>query len=553
MADHHILLLEPGYRNKYPPLGLMKLASYHRSCGDTVRFVKGEDGSVLSEAWDRVYVTTLFSFEWKRTSAAIDFAIRAANNQPERVFVGGIAASLMNEEFVKEPRWAGVRFIAGLLDGPPARSLQLFIEDGDFGAGDISGQPIEERVPDYSILGDTDYVYPVRDAYFGYASRGCIRKCHFCGVPKLEGAQKEMPPLANLVNGVAEKYGPKKDLVLMDNNVTASARYKEIIAEIRDLGFEAGAVLERDGRRAKRRVDFNQGVDARILAKSPMYLREMAKICISPLRIAFDHIGVRKVYDTAVRMAADNRITSLSNYMLYNFMDTPEDLYTRMQLNIQLNEDLGVRIWSFPMRYQPVTLKDRSHIGKNWNSYYLRSFQIMLQATHGVVSGNKEFFNRAYGENTPEFKRLLIYPHGFIFHRDYYQYGEGRAVMDEYMALRNRMSGIQESELLGYLTVPLRGDKAKEAHYAKVAKTRKVDKLVRDVIKFHLLGTKDDKITDARQIVPMFSALNPDPALPSEEEFVEDAGLYEPESAGKAATRSVNVKFSGKVNIAHGG
>jgi len=205
------------------------------------------------------------------------------------------------------------------------------------------------------------------------------------------------------------------------------------------------------------------------------------------------------------------------------------------------------------MRYQPVTLKDRSHIGKNWNSYYLRSFQIMLQATHGVVSGNKEFFNRAYGENTPEFKRLLIYPHGFIFHRDYYQYGEGRAVMDEYMALRNRMSGIQESELLGYLTVPLRGDKAKEAHYAKVAKTRKVDKLVRDVIKFHLLGTKDDKITDARQIVPMFSALNPDPALPSEEEFVEDAGLYEPESAGKAATRSVNVKFSGKVNIAHGG
>ena len=52
-------------------------------------------------------------------------------------------------------------------------------------------------------------------------------------------------------------------------------------------------------------------------------------------------------------------------------MDTPTDLYQRMRLNIDLNEELGIRIWSFPMRYQPVTLKDRSHVGKKWNRYYL--------------------------------------------------------------------------------------------------------------------------------------------------------------------------------------
>ena len=98
----------------------------------------------INQAWDRVYVTTLFTFEWKRTAAAVDFAIRAAGNQPERVFVGGIAASLMHDAFVNEPRWAGVRFIKGLLDGPPAASLALSAADHEFGADDLAGTPIEE-------------------------------------------------------------------------------------------------------------------------------------------------------------------------------------------------------------------------------------------------------------------------------------------------------------------------------------------------------------------------------------------------------------------------
>ncbi len=531
MTGKNILLVEPSYRNKYPPLGLMKIAAYHRDRSDFVRLVKGIDKSVLLDVWDRVYVTTLFSFEWKNISIAIDFAVHAASNQPERVFVGGIAASLMHEEFLKESKWAGVRFIAGLLDGPPAHSLHLSAIDGDFGADDILSQPIENRVPDYSILDDISYTYPVHDAYFGYSTRGCIRKCHFCGVPKLEGGQKEMPSLFNLVDGITNKFGPKKDLILMDNNVTASARYKEIIAEIVDLGFAAGAKLSRDGKHFKRRVDFNQGVDARILAKSPMYLKEMSKICISPLRIAFDHIGVRKVYETAVRMAADNGIISLSNYMLYNFMDTPEDLYFRMKLNIELNEQLGLRIWSFPMRYQPVTLKDRSHIGKNWNAYLLRSFQIMLQATHGIVSGNKPFFYAAYGEDVKEFKRLLTYPHGFIFHRHHYEAGAGQEVRAEYEDLCKSMSTLQAEELMVHLATPIGGEKVRSEYYKAVANSNHTDGLVRRIISFHVLGTKTDTVITKSNVLPVFQHLNPDYVLPSEEEIVEDAGLYEVESS----------------------
>src|SRR5215212_4500901 len=175
MANKNILLIEPGYKNKYPPLGLMKIAQYHgpEGKGDNVTFVKGEDRTVLLKAWDRIYVTTLFSFEFQKISESINFAIRAANGHRDKVFVGGIAASLMHERFTSVPEWTGVRFIRGLLGQAPAVSLQLDAFSEELYSEDTTGTPIEDLIPDYNILKQIDYKYPVHDAYFTYASRGC--------------------------------------------------------------------------------------------------------------------------------------------------------------------------------------------------------------------------------------------------------------------------------------------------------------------------------------------------------------------------------------------
>ena len=537
MTNRNILLVEPGYRNKYPPLGLMKIAQYHGPQGknDNVRFVKGEDPSACATAWDRIYITTLFSFEWKRTARSIDYALDLAGGQAHRVFVGGIAASLMHDKFIDEPRWRGVRFIKGLLGEAPAVSLRLDPFDEELYADDVNGKPIEDLVPDYSILEHIGYEYPVNDAYFTYASRGCVRKCAFCGVPKLEGGQRDTNSLSEVVGGVSRLYGEKRDLILMDNNVAASANFKDIISEIVDLGFERGAKLRRGRYQLQRRVDFNQGVDARILCKDPMYLQQLSRIALKPLRIAFDHLGLKKPYAQAIRYSADAGLTDLSNYMLYNFHDTPADLFERMRLNVTLNEELGIRIFSFPMRYQPVTRPDRGHVGKNWNPYYLRSMQVILQATHGIVSGAPGFFKTAFGDTYEEFESILLRPHHYIFNRNWYEQYDGRAEFEAFRTAMTALSFDERTELLEYLCGRDKNDYERDLNLLAAGKLRKA-------ARYFVPMSKADEVRiwearKRRRVEDINACLVP------EDERVEDAGLTDedvlPESKVKKQVKSI--------------
>ncbi len=526
MANKNILLIEPGYKNKYPPLGLMKLASYHGPFGkrDHVKFVKGvSDRSVLNTVWDRIYVTSLFSFEWKTISETIDWALVVSQRQPNKVFVGGIAASLMHSAYLAEPRWRGIRFVKGLLSQPPAAALQLDDISEELYSDDNTSTPIEDLIPDYSILDQIsgEYRYPVHDAYFAYASRGCVRKCHFCGVPKLEGAQRDAASLTELVHGIDGRHGPRRDLMLMDNNVAASVNFRNIMAEIRDLGFVRGATFRRPGMRAPvlRRVDFNQGVDARILTKDRMYLREMSTICLKPLRIAFDNIGYRKVYEQSIRFAHEFGLNELSNYMLYNFQDTPADLYARMRLNIDLNEELGTRIFSFPMRYQPTDLKDRSHIGAHWNRLFLRSMQTILQATHGIVSGSPDYFRRAFGESPEAFSELLSRPERFLFNRTWYEELGGKAEFVQYQAEWKALSETERKEVIDLIA------SAKPSQFVSLSLQTSCDK-VASMLNWYVPIPKTveaDIWRKAREQRPSSIV----PLTVPEDELVEDAGLAE--------------------------
>jgi hypothetical protein len=167
-------------------------------------------------------------------------------------------------------------------------------------------------------------------------------------------------------------------------------------------------------------VDFNQGVDARLLTDKKMAL--LATISIRPLRIAFDSIKFAKPYEKAIRLAAKYEITNLSNYLLFNFKDKPVELYQRMRLNVELSNELGLQIYSFPMRFSPLWDENKLHhgrtyIGKYWNRKFIRAIQTVLNATKGKVGTRLDFFKAAFGKNKNEFFEILYMPEAYIFHR----------------------------------------------------------------------------------------------------------------------------------------
>lgn len=424
----NILLVEPRYPTKFPPLGLMKLSTYHKKLGDNVKFVKGCDSEVPYEYWDRVYITTLFTYHWKTTIEDILYYKTIVHGDTSRIFVGGIMASLLPEALWLE---TGIRPITGVLSKP-----------GALGDGNVF--IVDDMIPDYELFDESSIKYSLLNSYIGYSTRGCVHKCDFCGVPTLEPDFIEYKGLKPFIKEIDKIFGVKQHLVLFDNNILASKKFEQIVNDIIDLGFEKGAKLNNK----MRCIDFNQGTDARLMKE--WHFKLLSKLSIRPLRIAFDNIKLEKIYIRNVRLAAKYRINNLSNYILYNFKDTPEDLWKRLKINIDLNKECGLKIYSFPMKYIPINAMDRTFIdGPRWNWYFIRSVQRILNVTKGggVVMPGEEFFYRAFGENLEEFKRILYMPEEILMNR-------GRTPGSEeqdWIGKFSRLSENEKKELLSIL------------------------------------------------------------------------------------------------------
>jgi hypothetical protein len=164
-------------------------------------------------------------------------------------------------------------------------------------------------------------------------------------------------------------------------------------------------------------------VDARLINKENIKL--LSKIPIYPLRIAFDSMKYEKHYVNAIKLASENGIRKLSNYLLYNDKDKPIELYQRLKINVELCKELDVDIYSFPMKFHPIVGKDRfnrEYMGKHWNRKFIRAVQAVLNATKGKIGKSKSFFYKAFGKDESEFLEKLLYmPETFILYRLFFE------------------------------------------------------------------------------------------------------------------------------------
>jgi len=221
--------------------------------------------------------------------------------------------------------------------------------------------------------------------------------------------------------------------------------FNEIINPLYKKYFKQSNVL--------RYVDFNQGLDARLATREK--IKKIAEINIRPLRIAFDYWSKKNVYEDAVRLAAEYGIRNLSNYLLYNFNDKPEDLYNRMKLNIDLCDELNIAIYSFPMKYHPIKGSEHFHnrgfIGKYWCKKYIRAVQAVLNSTKGKIGRGKPFFEKAFGKNEEEFIDILEMPETFIIYRKFFEWLQDKKYKvstEKWKNAFDSLKGIDKAEAL---------------------------------------------------------------------------------------------------------
>lgn len=454
-----VLLVEPAYRKGtpniegrktddtlwYPPLSLLKLARFHKERGDEVKFVSGFDPSLFEEkdlffggrTWDRVYITTLFTFHFDKIVKTIRNYIDAIGGTVANVYVGGIMASIMPEDIFNE---TGVWPVQGIIDSP----ADIGLSAKKYLVGETN---IDVLAPDYGVLKDVPY-YAINETYYGYTSRGCTNKCPWCGVPKIEPEYTAYIDIKQMIRQMRSEFGDKPKLKLMDNNVLASKKLKRIVDDLLELGYGRNDKTE-DGK--QRVIDFNQGLDATFLTEKNMKL--LSRLNIRPMRIAFDRAKEKRGYVRAVKLAASKGVREFSNYMLYNWKDTPRDLLERLMVNIELNEkwrEKGVesQIYSYPMRFAPIHPLDGEHVNRNrdyvpplpdkydllneakWTKRFIRSIEIMKGAAHGAISPTVSLAKRALGstneqEGAPidykEFLAALYMPEELLWYRNTYE------------------------------------------------------------------------------------------------------------------------------------
>jgi hypothetical protein len=289
----NILLVEPTFpipkksknHKNFLPIGILKIACYHKSIGNNAVIIRGNlSEEELKEKInfrepDKIMVTSLFTYWSKYVKETVQHYKKLFPRT--KVIVGGIYASLMPED-CKE--YTGCdEVITGIIP-----------EVEDF---------TTNNKLDYSLL---ENPHPI-DYQIIHTSRGCFRKCDFCGTWKIESNYSFKESIKNEICS--------NKLVFYDNNLLTNPNIESILEEIANIKYNGKSII----------CESQSGFDGRILSKKPHLGKLIKKARFQNIRIAWDHNfsdwkQIKKQIKILVKAGYSSK--DIFVFMLYNW-DVP--------------------------------------------------------------------------------------------------------------------------------------------------------------------------------------------------------------------------------------
>ena len=348
-----ILLAEPNFpippksknHRDFLPIGLLKLASYHRKNGDEIKLVRGNH--FFSEFYPRqIKITSLFTYWADYVWESVRFY---KENYPKaRIIVGGIYASLMPEHCKK------------------SGCNEVFIG---------VHKTAEKCEPAYDLV-DVDY-------QIVHTSRGCTRRCKFCGTWKIEPEFKYKKSI--------KKEIKSNRIIFYDNNLLANPYIKDILGELKNSKHNGRVVYS----------ESQCGIDGRLLTPEVAKLLKQARF-LNP-RIAWDHgYGQRKMIKKQIDMLAEAGYPAKDIYvfMIYNY----EPDYYEMLKKLKQCKRWGVQIAD--CRYRPLNqtsdkyngrlkqTKDDYYIHSSWTDRQIKLFRKKVRQQNITIRHGFDFYSK---------------------------------------------------------------------------------------------------------------------------------------------------------------
>jgi len=297
-----------------PNIALMKLSAWHKSIGDSVKLVKAnlpyypnrKKTPFIAEEADKTYCSVVFN-------GNKDFIIG------ENIVFGGTGFDLTT----------------------------------------VLSSEVEEHDLDYSI-------YPDNDTSYGFITRGCIRNCYFCKVPKKEGSIHRVSSVDKIVRHKKVKF--------LDNNILAYPQHKEILTELVSKNI---------------RCQFNQGLDIRLIDFENAYLLSKMNY-LGEFSFAFDNYKYKKTIEQKMSFLSWRK-----PYQLKFFVYVHPDM--------ALSETVGRIRWLKDHKCLPYIMRDI----KCWQSEYSDFFIDISAYTNQVHLFKKMNFSEFLEKRHTNKKRIV--------------------------------------------------------------------------------------------------------------------------------------------------